>query len=382
MTIKIKLLKPTEYESWDNYVHNHPNGTLFHLTSWKTVIEKTYHHKAHYLMAVSEDRGQRSEIRDQDINNSKLKIKNSTNPVPNNSKLKIQNSKLLKGVLPIFSIKSLLFGRSMVSVPFAPYGSILADDDSTKNALYEKAVSLTQAENHDYLEMRQEKQTHTDLPTKDLYYVFKKTISDDNDENLKAIPRKARRMVRQGIKHRLETILGHSELLDRFYRLFATSYRNLGTPVFSKRYLKTLLDTFNQSASILIISKNGLDLSGVMSFYFKDQVIPYYSGANPESHKFAANDYLYWMLMCHAAENGYTVFDFGRSKKDTGPYHFKRHWGFSPEPLPYQYYLNRIKEIPNISPTNPKYQKKIELWKKMPIWATKIIGPRIAKHLC
>jgi hypothetical protein len=85
--------------------------------------------------------------------------------------------------------------------------------------------------------------------------------------------------------------------------------------------------------------------------------------------------------MKYGCENGYKLFDFGRSKIDTGSYDFKRHWGFEPEPLPYQYFLNRIDEIPNISPANPKYQKKIEMWQKMPFWLTKIIGPRIVKYI-
>jgi lipid II:glycine glycyltransferase (peptidoglycan interpeptide bridge formation enzyme) len=90
---------------------------------------------------------------------------------------------------------------------------------------------------------------------------------------------------------------------------------------------------------------------------------------------------MYWQLMKYGCENGYKLFDFGRSKTDTGSYDFKRHWGFEPEPLPYQYFLNRIDEIPNLSPTNAKYRKKIEMWQKMPFWLTKIIGPRIVKYI-
>ena len=85
--------------------------------------------------------------------------------------------------------------------------------------------------------------------------------------------------------------------------------------------------------------------------------------------------------MSDAADRGYKIFDFGRSKKDTGPYHFKRHWGFEPRPLPYQYYLNNVKELPNISPANPRYKRRIELWKKLPLWATKMIGPQIVKYI-
>jgi FemAB-related protein (PEP-CTERM system-associated) len=269
----------------------------------------------------------------------------------------------------------------MVSLPFATYGGILADNENVNQALYEQGIALTRQMALDYLEIRNQDDLLDGLPVKDLYYAFKKEISSANDENLKAIPRKTRRMVRKGMKNNLNARFGGSELVDQFYQLFAHSYRSLGTPVFPKLWLKSILKQFGCDSSILIIYKDGKPLSGVLSFYFKDQVIPYYSGAYPDSYKYAANDYLYWSLMRDAADKGCRIFDFGRSKKHTGPYNFKRHWGFDPCPLPYQYYLNNIKQLPNISPANPKYNKAIEVWKKLPLRVTKVIGPRIVKYI-
>lgn len=353
--MQIRLYKTSDRPAWDDYVMSHPKGTFFHLGGWKEVVENSFGHKFHYLLAVSSS-------------------------APSDTESAGHEARIL-GVFPLFSIKSLLFGRSMVSLPFATYGGILADNEKVEQALYEKAVVLTREKHLDYLEIRNENIPLEGLPVKDLYHVFKKDISEDNEENLKAIPRKTRRMVRKGIGNDLQAAFGGAALLDKFYKLFAFSYHGFGTPVFSKKHLKNMLEEFKDDSSILIISKNGKPLSGVLSFYFKEQVIPYYSGAYPDSKKYAANDYLYWVLMSNAADRGCRVFDFGRSKKDTGPYHFKRHWGFEPRPLPYQYYLNNIKEIPNISPTNPKYKRRIELWKKLPLWATKIIGPIIVKYI-
>jgi len=335
--MQIELYKRSDRAAWDDYVSRHPKGTFFHLSGWKEVVEESFGHKSYYLLAVS-------------------------SPVHTDPRTLSPEPQIV-GVFPLFSIKSRLFGRSMVSLPFATYGGILADNDQVENALYNKAVSLIKTNALDYLEIRSEETRLGDLPVKDLYYVFKREISGDKDENLKAIPRKTRRMVRK-MKNELYAAFGGLELLDQFYKLFAFSYHGFGTPVFSKKYLKNLLDTFKSNSSILIISKNGSPLSGVLSFYFKDQVIPYYSGAYPDSREHAANDYLYWALMSDAADKG-----------------FKRHWGFEPRRLPYQYYLNRIEELPNISPTNPKYKRRIELWKKLPLWATKIIGPRIVKYI-
>lgn len=344
--MNVRLYRDTDARAWDDFVLAHPQGTFSHLTGWKRVFEKAFGHRSFYLVA-----------------------ENTGSP------------ETIQGVFPLFAIKSVLFGRSMVSVPFLTYGGILADDDTVRDALFHEASRITAEARLDYLEIRNETEPLGSLPVKDLYYGFKREISSDPDDNLKAIPRKSRRMVRQAMTKGLDARFGGKELLDTFYELFAFNYRSLGTPVFSKRYLRILLEEFQDASSVLVIEKDGRPLSGVISLYFGDQVIPYYSGAFPEARQWAANDYLYWALMSDAASKGYRVFDFGRSKKDTGPYHFKRHWGFEPRPLCYQYDLCRADEIPDLSPANPKYHKKIELWKKLPLWTTKILGPRIVKFI-
>ena len=356
--MKIRFYHETDRQAWDEYVLRHPHGTFFHLSGWKRVVEKSFGHRSFYLVAEQGERHSPEEhVSGSDTNGSII------------------------GVFPLFTIKSLVFGGSMVSLPFASYGGILAESQEIEKALYQKAVELTEKKSLDYLEIRNGNNSLPDLPKKDLYYNFKKEILPTEEENLKGIPRKSRRMVRVGMANGLDSELGRKELLDEFYDLFAFSYRGFGTPVFAKSYLRNILSEFDESSSILIIYKNGKPLSGVLSFFFNDEAIPYYSGASPASREYAANDYLYWRLMTIAMERGCKSFDFGRSKKDTGPFHFKKHWGFEPRPLPYQYYLNKLREIPNISPNNPKYQKRIEMWKKLPLWVTKIVGPRIVRYI-
>ena len=343
--------------AWDQYVENHSQGTIFHLTKWKNVIEKTFGHKACYLIAVRSEVGATS--------NEQRATSNELNIV---------------GILPIFELKSLVFGRYLVSVPFAEVGGPLAENETICQQLVEKAIELTRTRKCDYLELKN-RQGISNLTTKSLYYNFKKEIFTDIDQNLKAIPRKARRMIRQGIKFGLSSEFGR-HLLHEFYEILAKSYHQLGTPVFSKRFFRTFLDEFGTDSQILVVyDKKGTPVAGVLSFFYKDQVLPFYAGSLFEYRKLSPNDFMYWELMSYGSENGYKIFDFGRSKIDTGSYHFKRHWGFKPVPLSYQYYLNRINELPNLSPANPKYQKKIELWKRLPFEVTKVLGPPIAKYL-
>ncbi len=217
--------------------------------------------------------------------------------------------------------------------------------------------------------------------TKSLYYNFRKEIFPDHDENLKAIPRKSRAMVRNAIKKGLTSEIGH-HLLNEFYSILALNYHRLGTPIFPKKFFKNFLEAYERDADILIVrTPDGHPAAAVLFFVFKDQMVPYYAGSDFSFRRLGPNDYMYWALMKHAVDRGCTVFDYGRSKAGTGSFSFKKHWGFTPEPLAYQYHLVSLTELPNLSPANPKYRKKIEMWQKMPHSLTKILGPFIARNL-
>ncbi len=343
----VRFYNDSDRQAWDSYVLNHSRGTFFHLIGWKEIVEVTFHHKSFYLIAVR-------------------------NESPTD----------IVGVLPLFRIKSLLFGKSLVSVPFAEIGGILASDQETKSLLLEEAKNLTHSESVDYLELRNQEKGFEDLPAKDLYVGFEREIFKDLDANMEAIPRKSRRMVRVGEKEGLTHEFGMNGPVSTFYKIFAQSYHRLGSPVFPKRLFENLLKVFKDQANILIVrTKEGIPIAGVLSFFFKETVLPYYAGSLSEYRSLAPNDYMYWQLLKYGWERGYKVFNFGRSKVGTGSYDFKRHWGFEPTPLPDQYFLNGIPDVPNISPANPKYQRRIEMWRKLPLWATKLIGPRIVKYI-
>jgi len=149
--------------------------------------------------------------------------------------------------------------------------------------------------------------------------------------------------------------------------------------VFPISLFRALKEQFGKACDIVTICQGKRAVASVMSFYFRDHVLPYYGGGTAEARALAANDFMYWEVMRRACERGYRVFDFGRSKVGTGPYNFKRYWGFEPTPLVYEYKLGTAKEIPDNSPNNPKYRRFIALWKRLPLPLTKLIGPLIVK---
>jgi FemAB-related protein (PEP-CTERM system-associated) len=335
-----KRLERSAEARWDAYVAAAPQATFFHRAAWRDIIE-SLRHRSHYLYAEREGE--------------------------------------VTGVLPLAEIRSRLFGHALISTPFCVYGGVVASDAESEACLTQAAVSLAGELHVDYLELRDRQLRHPDWPVKDLYVGFRKAIQPDDDANLKAIPRKQRAMVRKGIGLGLEA--RHDGSLDEFYRVYAESVRNLGTPVLPRSHYARLRQTFGKDCEITVVRHQRQPVAAVMSFYFRDEVHPYYGGSVRHGRDLAANDFMYWSVMQRAVARGARLFDFGRSKQDTGSYHFKKHWGFEPVPLPYAYHLVRAREVPNVSPTNRKYSLFIKGWQRLPLPVSCALGPLLARNL-
>ena len=342
MELAVKQLENVDFERWDSYVESAESSTFFHRAGWKTVLERAFGHTTYFLY--------------------------------------VEKNGEISGILPLAQVKSVLFGNSLASLPFCVYGGIVADDQQSADALTESACELAESLGVGALEIRNLKPSGNTWPVKSLYSTFRKTIDPDPEVNLKAIPSKQRTMIRKGIRSGMKGEIEHG--YDRLYAVYSESVRNLGTPVFSKKYFKVLTEVFADDCDVLMIQYEGEDVAGVLSFYFKGQVLPYYGGSVARARTIkAVNHFMYWDLLCRAAEKGCTVFDFGRSKDGTGPYNFKRNWGFEPEPLSYEYHLVKLDDVPEVNPNNPKYRHFISMWKKLPLPVANTIGPFLARSL-
>ena len=221
---------------------------------------------------------------------------------------------------------------------------------------------------------------HADWPLQDLYVTFRKEILPDEEANMLAIPRKQRAMVRKGIKNGLRSDIDAD--VDRFFALYADNVHRHGTPALPKRYFQALRDEFGQDCDVLTVSApEGRPLSSVLSFYFRDEVLPYYAGDDESARDLAANDFKYWELMRRSCARGLKLFDYGRSKQGTGSYSFKKNWGFEPQPLHYEYRLYKRDAIPQNNPANAKYKLLIETWRRMPIGMANWLGPFVVRNL-
>ena len=195
-----------------------------------------------------------------------------------------------------------------------------------------------------------------------------------------AIPRKQRAMVRKGIKNELRSEIDSN--VDRFFALYADNVHRHGTPALPKRYFQALCSEFGNDCEVLTVSApDGRPLSSVLSFYFRDEVLPYYAGDDLAARDLAANDFKYWELMRRACARGIKVFDYGRSKQGTGPYAFKKNWGFEPTPLHYEYRLYKRDAVPQNNPSNAKYKLMIETWRRLPLGVANWLGPYVVRSL-
>jgi FemAB-related protein (PEP-CTERM system-associated) len=212
-----------------------------------------------------------------------------------------------------------------------------------------------------------------------LYETFRKPIELDHERNMKAIPRKQRAMVRKALQNGLTAKCGRDAAV--LHRIYAESVRNLGTPVFPRRWFSALLDVFGPDAEVTTVLDGETPIASVLSFYFRDEVLPYYGGGTTAARKRAGNDLMYWEVMRRAADRGCRTFDFGRSKLGTGSHAFKHNWGFPASPLHYTYQLARGAEIPDYNPLNPKYRAFIAAWKRLPLPVANTLGPVIVRGL-
>ena len=340
--LEVKTLDAHAAQRWDAYVAACPRASFFHRAGWKEVLERAFGHRGYFLYA--------------------------------------ERDGLIEGVLPLGHVRSRLFGHYLSSTPFCVYGGVVADSPEAAAALEAEAESIARGLGVDYLEFRNREPRHPKWPRKDdLYVTFRKRIDPDPEKNLLAIPRKQRAMVRKGLEAGLQGEIDDG--IERFYDAYSRSVHKLGTPVFARKYFRILQEVFAGDCEILTVTRGGQVITSVLSFYFRDEVLPYYGGGSEAAREYKGNDFMYWDLMRRAAERGIRIFDYGRSKVGTGSYSFKKNWGFDPEPLHYEYRLIRAQTIPDVNPLNPKYRIFINMWKRLPLAVTRLVGPHLVKNL-
>ena len=341
-TPSVRGYTESDRERWRAFVAACPDASFFHRIEWRDLLQEVFGHRPHYLVA--------------------------------------ERAGGIVGVLPLAEVRSLLFGHALVSLPFAAHAGVAAISEDVIAPLHRAAAELARTLGVDHLELRNRVRREAGWPQQDLYVNFRRPISGDHETNLLAIPRKQRAMVRKAMQRGLTATVERSA--KHFFDLYADNVQRHGTPALPRSYFERLLSAFGEDCDALVVSApDGRPVSGVLSFWFRDEVLPYYAGDLPAARALAANDFKYWALMQRAADRGVRLFDYGRSKRGSGSYDFKRNWGFEPEPLAYEYTLCTGSKVPQHNPLNPKYRALIALWQRLPRPVANALGPRIVRGL-
>ena len=341
--MEITELRREEEKAWDSYVHKSSSSTFYHQLGWRNVVKKTYKHKPIYL--VAKENGE------------------------------------IRGVLPLFLMRSVIFGKKLVSVPFAPYGGACADNETIENALIEEAKRITEGYGVDYLELRNViTKQKSDLIVKTLQVTSVLDLGFNPDIIWKKMKRDKRRGIKKAKEANLEIIWGPEGLRD-FYGIYTKTMWHLGTPVHSINFFENIIHEFPDNADIITVKYKNKAIASIFLLFFKEVAISGWSGSLREYSRLYPNNFAYWEVLKYCCKKGYKFFDFGRSMPNSGIHKFKESFGAETKYLYYQYYLSNKDGIPDTTVANPKRQKFAGIWKKLPLKLTTAIGPLIRKGI-
>jgi len=341
--LRVREILPGEDSRWDAFVSRHPLGTFFHLTGWSRVLRETFRHAPQHLV--------------------------------------VEQGRRWLGVLPLFLTRSPFLGRNLISVPYGVYGGLLAENERAQQALLERAAAIGAEHGVGYVELRHREVRPGERPHSPLYVTFRRDLPDDPAAVLPSLPKKARAECRYAMKAGIEVTADGSP--DLLFDLFAENKRRLGSPALPRRWFAGLAEEFGKAVVIhRAIEPGGRTLAAVMSFCFKDTVYAYYSGSLTGVNDTGVNNYIYCAIMEWAVRQGYTRFDFGRSRAESGPAKFKKHMGFASEPLHYEYLLvGEGAKLPDFHPSNPRLDLPRRLWSKLPLFVANRLGARLSRYL-
>jgi serine/alanine adding enzyme len=342
--VDITICGPEEREAWNSYVESSPTASMAHQFLWHSIINRAYGHRPLYLLAA-------------------------------------HSAGRVCGILPLFLVKSRMFGNTLASMPFLDYGGICADDETIAGLLLEHAQYLMHEYGADRVELRQlEPLAQVGTARLDKISLIL-DLSSGAEAVWQSLPAKVRNQVRKAEKSGLSTSVGGAEFLDEFYAVFAVNMRDLGSPVHHRSFFANMFAEFGTQARVALVHDGQRAVGGLICLFFKDTaVVPWASSLRQYFSK-CPNNVLYWEILRYSSARGFKWFDFGRSSVGSGTYNFKRQWGAKPIQLYWQTLSKNGERRTAFSPDNPKYRMILQIWKHLPLSLTTHLGPHIRKYL-
>lgn len=333
-----------EVLAWDQYVLKSFEASGYHLSGWRRVIEEAFGHPTCYLTVRGENGA-------------------------------------LCGLVPLVFLASRGFGRFLVSLPFVNYGGMIADSAEGCRLLEAGAIEQAKVLDAQHIELRHEAPLATSWVSTERKVSMRLPLPPSYEDLLKGFPSKLRSQVRRAQKEGMVARVGGVECLDEFYAVFSRCMRDLGTPVYAKRFFGKILEVFRKDAHICIVSHQDTPVAAGFLYGFRSSLEIPWAASDKRFNKLSPNMLLYGKVLEYACQQGFQVFDFGRSSPDSGTYKFKAQWGAQPHQLYWYYWMKDGRDVPQLNPQNPKYALAIRLWQTLPVPVANLLGPHIVKHL-
>lgn len=338
--VTVTRATPADRDDWEQFVSSRGDDAGYHAFDWQEVFSRAFGHEPVYLIARREG--------------------------------------VVAGVLPLVQIKSLLFGRTLTSLPFLNYGGVLADAPDSAQALIEASLLEARSRHCGHVELRHVAAQFPSLPHKQHKVSMRLPLAPGLWDRF---DRKVRNQIRKAEKSGLTVERGGGELVGDFYTVFARNMRDLGTPVYSRRLFDEVFRVFPERATMHVVRLDGQPVAAGVTYRTARMTQLPWASAIREFNPLCPNTLLYWDTIQYATQAGCDVFDMGRSTPDEGTFKFKQQWGAQPLPLHWEYQLQSAHELPNVSPANPKFQLAIALWQKLPLAFTLRLGPVIVRAI-
>ena len=339
---QITIENCTNQAQWDEYVARNPKAVNYHRWLWGDIIQKTYGHSTYRLCA--------------------------------------QVAGQIQGILPLTLVRSRLFGKCLVSVPFFSYGGVLAEDAATANLLLTRAVEMAREVSARHIELRGS-QFDTSWVAQSHKVTMQVALPATTDELWNRMSSGIRNKIRNARKHGLRVEWTGIEGVGTFYEIFARNMRDLGTPVYPKSWFENIVGGNPDDSRFLLIWDGQQAVAAGIAICHGSIIEWPWSASLLESRKKYSAVLMYWSLLEWGVQNGYKTADLGRCTPGSGTHEFKRHFGCQELSLDWYYWTAPGVSPPQLRNDNPKYRLATRMWQKLPLAVANRLGPKIVRGI-
>jgi FemAB-related protein (PEP-CTERM system-associated) len=328
---------------WGDYLGSRADATICHEPLWGQIMARVYGKAPIYLTARREGR--------------------------------------VVGVLQLLAQKSLLFGSYLCSLPYLDASGVLADDESARDALLARTEAIRAEMRCRWAELRQEADLGAGLPARTDKVRLELALPSRKEDLWESLKAKVRNQVRKAEKAQLTCAAGGGELVKPFYEVYLRNMRDLGSPPHSREWFQAIVEGLGRSARLFVVWAGNRPAAASLTLRDRQAMRVPWAGSDWRLSDSCPNMLLYWTMLAEACESGAGRFDFGRSTRDSGTYSFKRQWGAEPVPLYWHYLLPEGEKLPDLRPDSGKFRLMVAVWKRLPLWLARALGPRIIGRL-